>query len=180
MSGEEKPPAEAPEEPGKQAIDAASEKVKTKMGAIKKASAPTGVKPGVLDAAIPNHIGAAARVKQQPLPRPQAPTAKPQPLVAITLGPVEGSELHIAQLEVQLTLKDLDIVALRERLTKSQEEFTMLFKSVSVDKLGEQKKQLQGIMVMHKVPDGGNIHRNDDGTYVILPKRPPVPGTPGR
>lgn len=167
MNPEKQPPAEEPEVPP---VDDAAAKVKAKMGEIKRT--------GTVASAIPDHIGVSDRVAARLVP--QTPEARSDlPSCVVCLGPVEGSALHVAQLEVQLTLKDINIATLREDLAKSQREHAELFKSAVLKRLGEQQKSLQLLLAVHRIPGASNIHRNDDGTYTILPAQAPPPAPLG-
>lgn len=90
----------------------------------------------------------------------------------IDLGPVEGASIHLAHMQIQLTLKDLDKTALKIRISEQGKKMAEAEQAERLKLLGEQQKILAEKMKESGVPDGWNFIRNDDGSYTLV-KPPP-------
>lgn len=133
---------------------------------------------GKKDLRIPDHIGAVHGAPPPP-PGKQRPGTPAEPRKnKIHLGPVEGSELHLAQLAAALVLKEMDKATLKSQLHEARRQWADTELQLLMKTLGEEQKKLQELMTRLQVPEGWKIIRNDDGTYTIAKPPPPQPQPP--
>jgi hypothetical protein len=123
---------------------------------------------------IPDHIGAASRPAPAPPPRPAPPSA-PIGEEPIVLGAVEGAALHIAQLNIQLTTKDLEKASLRLELAARDKKLAELEQQRLMKVLTEQQTALTATMKKNQLPDGWAFTRREDGTYILEKPKPQQP-----
>ena len=109
---------------------------------------------------IPDHLGTAAKMSAQGPERKDAPTK-------ILLGAVEGSDLHVIQLQIALTKKDLEKTELRFELLEKDKKILELERHHILLKMKEQEEILAKKMKKHGIPDGWSFMREKDGTYVL-------------
>jgi len=122
-----------------------------------------------------------------PMPRPpmpvpvpaETPAEPPKPeITKFSLNSVEGSELHLAQLDFTNQSKDLEKVQLEIANKKSEiDHLNEKFGWVQ-GKVLERQKKLLDVMARLKVPDMWRFERLDDGTYLV--SKPPAQQMPGR
>ena len=155
--------------------------VQAKIEAARKEAAARAnrVPPGSPNSmAIPDQLGAAMRKTPPPPPKRQAiPMPPGDDDAVIVLSTVDGSDLHLLELNVRLVSKELEKVSLRQEIAKKNLKIAELESQHFTRILGEHKKNLADKMKTLHVPDGWNFSRRVDGSYIVEnPQAPPPQG----
>lgn len=115
-----------------------------------------------------------------PVP-PEAPAEPSKPEVTkFSLNSVEGSELHLAQLDFTNQSKDLEKIQVEIASKKAEVDHLNEKFGWVQGKVIERQKVLLNVMAKLKVPDGWRFERLEDGTYLVSKPIPPqMPGPRG-
>lgn len=120
------------------------------------------------------------QMPRPPMPAPETPSEPPKPEVTkFTLNSVDGSEMHLAQVDFISQGKDLEKVQLEIAGKKAEIDHLNEKAGWVQGKYLEKQKKLLDIMARLKIPDGWRFERLDDGTYLFTKPLPQqMPGRP--
>lgn len=123
------------------------------------------------------------QMPRPPMPVPVPPEVPPEPpkseVTKFTLNSVDGSEMHLAQVDFISQGKDLEKVQIEIAGKKAEIDHLNEKAGWVQGKYLEKQKKLLDIMARLKVPDGWRFERLDDGTYLFTKPLPQqMPGRP--
>lgn len=120
------------------------------------------------------------QMPRPPMPAPETPPEPPKPeITKLTLNSVDGSEMHLAQVDFISQGKDLEKVQIEIAGKRAEIEHLNEKAGWVQGKYLEKQKKLLDIMARLKIPDGWRFERLDDGTYLFTKPLPQqMPGRP--